>query len=168
MASKRKTSLFACLCLLVVGLGLAENRAWGFFQSPQPAPGQIALSSPEGIEENYHAWQYDAPGYAVAPKTVGKIDDTASAATTVGRQGQQHSFPNPKAPRPRNTPGTVNGRDYTGHALDRIQERGLTPSVVEDTIKHGVPSTGRGGATIYRSGQATVILNPNGSVKTVY
>ena len=103
-----------------------------------------------------------------APKTVGKIDDTASAATTVGRQGQQHSFPNPKAPRPRNTPGTVNGRDYTGHALDRIQEPGLTPSVVEDTIKHGVPSTGRGGATIYRSGQATVILNPNGSVKTVY
>ena len=69
IASKRKSSLFACLCLLIVGIGLAENRAWGFFQSPQPAPGQIALSSPEGIEENYHAWQYDAPGYAVAPKT---------------------------------------------------------------------------------------------------
>ncbi len=34
-----------------------------------------------------------------------------------------------------NPPTTINGRPYSGHAVDRIQGRGLTPSVVENTIK---------------------------------
>ena len=42
----------------------------------------------------------------------------------------------------RNTPTTINGRDFTGHALDQMQNRGLTPSVVENTIRAGKPSAG--------------------------
>ena len=68
MTSKIKSSIFGWLCLLVVVLVLAENRAWGIFQLPQPESGQIEPSSPEGIEENAAAWHYDASGYAVAPE----------------------------------------------------------------------------------------------------
>lgn len=66
-----------------------------------------------------------------------------------------------------NTPTTIGGRDYTGHALDQMRNRGLTPSVIEDTIARGTQSAGRDGATIFQTDQARVILNPNGSVKTV-
>lgn len=57
-----------------------------------------------------------------------------SPRTPVGRSGQQTHFLNPNAPQPRNSPTTINGRDFSGHALDRMQERGFTPSVVENTI----------------------------------
>lgn len=67
MASKTKSSLLAWLCAMVVVLGLAENRAWGFFAQPQPAPGVLATSSPASTGENYDASQYDAPDCAVAP-----------------------------------------------------------------------------------------------------
>jgi RHS repeat-associated protein len=42
----------------------------------------------------------------------------------------------------RNAPTEVNGRTFTGHALDQMQNRGLTPSVVENTIQNGMPSPG--------------------------
>ena len=73
--------------------------------------------------------------YCVATKNVGRIDDTASAATTVVRRGQQNSFPNPAHPVPRTTPGNIGGRDFSGHAFDRMQERGFTPTVVENAIQ---------------------------------
>lgn len=34
----------------------------------------------------------------------------------------------------RNTDGIINGRAYTGHALDQMQDRGIMPSVIENTI----------------------------------
>jgi RHS repeat-associated protein len=66
-----------------------------------------------------------------------------------------------------NAPANINGVQYTGHALDQMQSRGMMPSVVEDTILHGVRSEGYDGAAIYTSEQARVIINPNGSIKTV-
>ena len=65
-----------------------------------------------------------------------------SARTPVGRSGQQNNFPNPNAPAPRNPPETINGREYSGHAIDRMQERGLTPSVVDNAIQNGVRGAG--------------------------
>ena len=54
----------------------------------------------------------------------------------------------------RNKPTTIMGRDYSGHALDRMQERGLVPSVVENTIAHGTPSAGsKPGTTAHYSEQ---------------
>ena len=43
----------------------------------------------------------------------------------------------------RNKDVIINGRNYWGHVLDRMQDRGIPFSVVEDCIKHGkiVPST---------------------------
>jgi len=78
----------------------------------------------------------DWPVKGVA-KSAGK-----SARTPVGRSGQQNNFPNPNAPKPRNAPETINGRDYSGHAIDRMQERGFTPSVVENALNNGVKGAG--------------------------
>ncbi len=107
-----------------------------------------------------------------AAKNVGRIDDTASAATTVGRRGQEASFPNPKAPVPRNTPGNVNGRDFSGHAFDRLQERGLLPSVIENTIQNGTRSAGNtaGSSRFYDAvNDVTAIIDDaTGKVITAY
>lgn len=56
-----------------------------------------------------------------------------------GRQTPQYeTFDN----LPINQPTTIGGRDYSGHALDQMQNRGATPSVVENTIKTGTPIPG--------------------------
>ncbi len=38
---------------------------------------------------------------------------------------------------PRNAPENIGGRDYSGHALDQMEDRGFTPSIVEETIENG-------------------------------
>jgi hypothetical protein len=83
----------------------------------------------------------------------------------VGRKAAPQK--NPPYQRVQNTPATINGRVYTGHALDQMRNRGLTPSVVEDTIARGARSAGDGGATIYTTDQARVVLSPDGRVITV-
>lgn len=89
------------------------------------------------------------------------------AATPVGRRGF------PLSVRPGTNPATnIGGRDYTGHSLDRMQERGLTPSVVENTIQSGQGSPGNmPGTTVYTdpvNGTTTVIDTASGRVITTY
>ena len=60
----------------------------------------------------------------------------------------------------------IGGRPYSGHALDRMQQRGLVPSVVEETIANGTKTAGRYGRTIYTTDEAQVILERDGSVRT--
>ncbi len=43
----------------------------------------------------------------------------------------------------RNTPGSVAGRNYSGHASDQMQNRGVMPSVVENTIQTGKSVPGK-------------------------
>ncbi|WP_245594143.1 DUF4258 domain-containing protein [Acidiphilium angustum] len=52
-----------------------------------------------------------------------------------GRRGNQ--LENPKYQRSRNPPVTINGREFSGHALDQMQNRGIPPSAVENAIKPG-------------------------------
>ena len=87
-----------------------------------------------------------------------------SASTPVGRAGNPEM--NVATP---NAPTTIGGRDYSGHALDRMQGRGLTPTVVDDAIQHGRPRPGRGGTTVYHSGvnNVTVVVNRDGRVITL-
>jgi hypothetical protein len=101
-----------------------------------------------------------APG-AVATSSTGPGD----ASDAVGRKADPQQ--NPPYQPVQNRPATINGRGYTGHALDQMRNRGLTPSVVEDTISRGTPSAGDGGATIYTTEQARVVLSPDGRVITV-
>ena len=54
-------------------------------------------------------------------------------STPVGRQGS------PLGSVQGNAPTTIGGRQYSGHAIDQMQARGVPPSAVENTIQHGVP-----------------------------
>jgi len=53
----------------------------------------------------------------------------------LGRSGWE--LFNTKYQDPRNYPCTLNNYHYTGHALDQMQNRGIMPSVVENTLKNG-------------------------------
>ena len=43
----------------------------------------------------------------------------------------------------RNQPATINGRSFSGHALDQMQNRGIPPSVVDNAIKNGQRFVGK-------------------------
>ena len=66
----------------------------------------------------------------------------------------------------------IAGRDYTGHALDSIQNRGLTPIVIENTIQTGIPSPGNmAGTTKFFdpvNNVTTIIDSASGRVITAY
>jgi hypothetical protein len=69
-----------------------------------------------------------------------------------------------------NTPTTINGIDYSAHALDQMQGRGIVPSVVQNTIKNGTTFTTRVGTTGYYDAvnNVRVIVNSQtGKVVTV-
>jgi hypothetical protein len=70
----------------------------------------------------------------------------------------------------RNDPTTINGRIYTGHALDQMQNRGLVPSIVESTIGGGIPFSGNQPGTMGYfdpTNNLRIIVNSQGSVITV-
>jgi len=68
-----------------------------------------------------------------------------------------------------NAPGSVMGRSYGGHAFDRMQQYGITPSIVEDAIESGVRAGARGGRISCTTDQVRVILERGGQkVVTVY
>jgi hypothetical protein len=66
------------------------------------------------------------------PPATPPAGDATSATTPVGRSGQPMNV-TPGG----NTPATINGIDYSGHALDQMQGRGVPPSVVQNTINVG-------------------------------
>ncbi len=67
-----------------------------------------------------------------------------------------------------NTPGTVGNTSYSGHAFDRMQGRGLMPSVVDDAIAHGQHAPGSDGTTVHYSpaNNVSVVTNAEGRVVT--
>ena len=79
------------------------------------------------------------PGQSLLEIYHGPVLREPPPSTPVGRSGQREPITYP-----RNTPTTISGREYSGHALDRIQWRGTVPSVVEHTIQSGES----GGASI--------------------
>jgi RHS repeat-associated protein len=70
-----------------------------------------------------------------------------------------------------NAPRTIGGRDFSGHAIDQMQARGVPPSVVENTIKCGRQEVGKvAGTTAYYDpvNKVTVITDASsGRVVTV-
>jgi filamentous hemagglutinin len=71
----------------------------------------------------------------------------------------------------RNPPATINGRQFSGHAVDQMQNRGIPPSAVENAIQNGTTSAGNRAGTLSHSDPVngiTVITNAeNGTVITV-
>jgi hypothetical protein len=75
----------------------------------------------------------------------GSIAKEESAATSpVGISG------NPMIIQPgTNAPTTIDNIDYSGHAIDQMQGRGIPSSVVKNTIKNGQQFSTRAGTTGY-------------------
>ncbi len=96
----------------------------------------------------------------------------AAASDPVGGRGQQNSWPNPDAPQPRNDPANIGGQDFSGHAVDRMQERGIPPSAVLNAIENGEASPGKiPGTTDYWDpvNEIKVVTNSgNGTVITLW
>ena len=94
------------------------------------------------------------------------------ANSTVERRGQNNSFPNPETPVPRHAPGVVNGRNFSGHAFDRMQERGFTPTIVENAIRTGSRSSGHmPGISKYTdlvNGLKLIVDDATGNVVTIF
>ena len=87
------------------------------------------------------------------------------ASAPVGRRGSPI-----EVKRGTNAPANISGRDYTGHALDEMQGRGITPTAVENCIAYGAKSPGRfPGTTLYSDSRngINVVLNDGGGVITV-
>ncbi|MDM1545850.1 VENN motif pre-toxin domain-containing protein [Ignatzschineria indica] len=60
---------------------------------------------------------------------VGKETNDVSASTPTGSKGNVLNIPDGI-----NKPTTINDRQFSGHALDRMQRQGITPSTVESAI----------------------------------
>ncbi len=93
--------------------------------------------------------------------------EETEASTPVGRSG------NPADVAPgTNSPTNIDGREYSGHALDQMQGRGIPSSVVEDTIQNGTSTAGNTpGETVHYSptnNLSVVTDTPSGRVVTVH
>ncbi|KVF14464.1 peptidase C39 [Burkholderia vietnamiensis] len=87
-------------------------------------------------------------------------------STPTGQSGSPMDIPNGT-----NSPGAVNGQNYSGHAFDEMQADGITPSVVSNTIENGgqIPGKVPGTTAYYDSvNNITVITDSTtGTVVTV-
>ncbi len=118
------------------------------------------------------------PGYAPGNATLNsgggdaQISNSGDSDASLPMGSKSNQFNQPKNPSyqpTRNTPGAVDGTDYAGHAFDRMQDRGLTPSVIQNTIENGVPTPSRGGTTVFYDSinNVSVVTNSEGKVITV-
>ncbi|WP_311791357.1 MULTISPECIES: DUF4258 domain-containing protein [Pantoea] len=64
-------------------------------------------------------------------------------------------------------PGSIKKREYSEHALDRMPDRGISPSVVENTIRNGKTTPRRGGTTVHYDPESKLSVVTNESEKVV-
>lgn len=105
-----------------------------------------------------------------AAKEAGEQVLRREATGPVGSRYNQMNQPkNPNYQPVRNNPQNIEGRNYSGHSLDRMQDRGIMPSVVKDTIQHGTQTVGKRSTTNHYSptNNVTVVTNKRGDVVTV-
>jgi hypothetical protein len=91
-------------------------------------------------------------------------EDGADASTPVGRQGSPLDVP-----RGTNTPTSIDGTSFSGHAIDELQSDGIPPSAANDAIRNGESAASRGGTTVYYSpaNNISVVQSSSGNVVTV-
>ncbi|MGD9424036.1 DUF4258 domain-containing protein [Pantoea sp. NSTU24] len=73
---------------------------------------------------------------AEASKLINRASDEVYATLPIGsKRNPMYQPSNPSYQPIRNQSGTFSNRKYSEHALDRMQDRGMTPSVVENAIE---------------------------------
>ncbi|MFI1017802.1 polymorphic toxin-type HINT domain-containing protein [Streptomyces sp. NPDC020965] len=101
--------------------------------------------------------------YVLAGDTPVLVHNSECPRTPTGGRGTNFRNLSP------NKPATINGREFSGHALDRMQERGIMPSVVENTISVGERSPGKNAGTsaYYESGNNVTVVVDTASGRVV-
>jgi hypothetical protein len=102
--------------------------------------------------------------YVMAGDTPVLVHNKCGDTTTMGSRGKPFRGGAP------NVATEISGRTYTGHALDRMQQQGIVPSVVEDAINGPAIPGKRPGTTAYYSdaNDLTVVVDTqSGRVVTV-
>lgn len=130
-----------------------------------PGAGDVAGKTIKAAEKALKAGDVDT-----ASKLINKASDEVYTTLPMGSKRNPMNQPsNPSYQPVRNQPATISNREYSGHALDRMQDRGVTPSVVENTIKNGQSTPGRGGTTVHFDPESkiSVVTNETGRVVTV-
>ena len=118
-------------------------------------------------------------GTQLCPASKTGVDDFVPN-TPVGRRTKIMSEADPSPHRPQhvnsplqpvqNSPGTVNGIDFSGHAFDQMRNRGVTPTVVENALRTGTRTPGNTpGTTVVTDAvnKVKVVINSQGRVITV-
>ena len=109
----------------------------------------------------------DAARDAARPSCPKTVEGAGNSATSpVGRSGQPIKIQSGT-----NEPTNIGGRDYSGHALDQMQGRGVPPLAVENTIQNGMPSPDPipGRIRYYDPvNNLTVVTESDGTVVTVH
>ena len=110
-------------------------------------------------------------------EALGFADEAAGASGFVGRKGATKAFDDGssaaygmqlKVQKGANVAGEVGGHQYSGHAFDQMQARGITPTVVDDAISTGVNLGGTGTSIFYsEANNISVVVNSKGAVITV-
>lgn len=142
--------------------GVPQNRVWE--NSPATAQSR-PVQTPQSLarQRENSLSQYDS----VAGDTLAAENAGDSAASSVGSADEPIRIP-PGA----NGPANIGGRDYSGHALDQMQGRGVQPSAIENIIQNGISSLGNTpGMTVYydSANNLTVITDSaSGRVVTVH
>jgi hypothetical protein len=108
------------------------------------------------------------PGPGV-PRATGLADDLVDASTPVGRRGNPLNVAVPEGRTALNSPTTINGRQFSGHAIDRLQGQGIPPSVVEGAIRPGnaIPGKVAGTTAYYDSANNITVVTDTASGRVV-
>ncbi len=115
------------------------------------------------------AARFDTPASTMVGRTGSWRDVSRSNPSRIVRSNRQLNVAGSEV-HAVNADAMIGGRMYRGHALDRMQERGYVPSLVEDTIESGASRFSRGNTSQYYSetNNITVIVdNITGRVVTV-
>jgi RHS repeat-associated protein len=114
-----------------------------------------------GVAGGYIGWK--TGNYILNQDSASEQQSDKDSSTPSGQRGSPMDVP-----RGTNSPTTIGEREYSGHALDQMQGRGLTPTPVEDAIQNGKSEPGnRQGTTSHSVEGLTVITNDRGKVVTV-
>lgn len=145
--------------------GLPEDAADWSLRGPMP-PGleeaiQLAARKPwlDGGELLARIWK------RIGGRPGGRMESGSPATAPHGTRDAP--LGSPAAPS-RNPPGFIGDRPYSGHAFDKMQDLGITPRVVEDTILSNKPIAERApGVSKYYSKEHDVSVIVNDTTKNV-